>query len=244
MPGSVLAHLDCASPYSYFALVHLKRIRPILSSYGVTIEFIPVFLGGINHATGNQPPSTLPARARLGPYEMKRAVKHFQTGPITSPPFFPMVSLLPQRCMCVLQRDYDQGIFEAIFERLWVWVFQKHVDLAKPENMKAVLLDGGELTESQAEQVLKLATTKEVKDILNANTKKAIEEYGAYGCPWLWVTKTDKSGQVELAEPIFGSDRFVYMYRLLGVGFEDVKLLKAGENSQPRDGVKGDAAKL
>lgn len=244
MPGSVLAHLDCASPYSYFALLHLKRIRPILTSYGITVTFVPVFLGGINHATGNQPPSTLPARARYGPHDMKRAVQHFQTAPLTSPPFFPMVSLLPQRCMCVLQRDYDQNIYETIWERLWLWVFNKHVDLAKPENMKAVLLEGGELNETQCDEVLRLATTKAIKDVLNANTKKAIEDYGAYGCPWLWVTRTDENGKVEAAEPIFGSDRWVYMYRLLGVEFEDVKLINNDKGSQVRDVVKADVAKL
>lgn len=237
MPGHILAHVDCASPYSYFALIHLKRIRPILATYAIEVTFVPVFLGGINHATGNKPPSTLPARGRYGPYDMRRALEQFKTVPLSAPDFFPMVSLLPQRCMCVLQRDYDQDVYEAIFESLWIAVFNKHIDLAKPENMRAALLEGGRLKEDQCDEILKLASTKEVKDLLNANTKRAIEEFGAFGCPWLWVVKTDRSGQEVLKEPIFGSDRWTYMYRLLDLKFEDVKLA-------PADGAKQKEMKL
>lgn len=234
MPGRIIAHLDCASPYSYFALLHLRRIRPILSTYGVEVEFIPVFLGGINHATGNQPPSTLPARGKYGPYDMRRAVENFQTVKLTGPPFFPMVSLLPQRCTVVIKDKYSTEIFETIYERLWIWVFNRHIDLAKPENMRAVLLDGKELDESQVDEILKLVGTKEVKGQLNENTRKAIEEYGAFGCPWLWIVKTDDNGKQILAEPVFGSDRWTYVYRLLDIEFEDVKLRPRGEVSKEK----------
>lgn len=228
MPGKIIAHLDCASPYSYFAFIHLVRIRPILESYGVKVDFVPIFLGGVNHTTGNQPPGTLPARGRYGPYDMKRAVQHFGTVDFSAPPFFPMVSLLPQRCMTVIKQKYSKDIFEQTYERLWVWVFNKHVDLAKPENMKAVLLEGDQISEEQAAEVIQLAGTKELKAELNENTKRVIEEYKAFGAPWLWVVKMDEEGREVLAEPVFGSDRFVYVYRLLGLDFDDVKLKPAG----------------
>lgn len=231
MPGKILAHLDCASPYSYFAFTHLRKIRPILDTYNITIDFVPIFLGGVNHATGNVPPSTLPARGKYLPFDMKRTIEQFDTVKLTSPPFFPMVSLLPQRCMCVVKQKYSRDIFEQVYERLWVWVFNKHVDLAKPENMKAALLEGGDLSEDQANEIIRLAGTKEVKAELNENTRRVIEEYGAYGAPWLWVIRTDETGNEELAEPVFGSDRFVYVYRLLGLDFENVKLHGKGEGN-------------
>lgn len=224
MPGEILAHLDCASPYSYFAFVHLRKIRPILDSYKINVEFIPVFLGGINHATGNKPPTTLPAKGKHSAYDMRRSIVQFGTVKLTAPPFFPMVSLLPQRCMCTVKQKYSRDVFERVYERLWIWVFNKHVDLAKPENMNAVLLEGGDLNEDQVDEIIRLAGTKEVKAVLNENTRMAIEEYGAYGAPWLWVVRTDEQGNQELAEPVFGSDRFVYVYRLLGLDFQDVKL--------------------
>lgn len=190
-----------------------------------------MFLGGINHATGNKPPTTLPAKGKYSPYDMRRAVEAFQTVKLTGPPFFPMVSLLPQRCMVVINDKYSAEIFETIYERLWIWVFNRHIDLAKPENMKAVLLDGGQLDEPQVDEILKMAGTKEIKGQLNENTRKAIEEYGAFGCPWLWVTKTDENGKEILSEPIFGSDRWTYLYRLLDIQFQDVILVPRGEAS-------------
>lgn len=229
MPGKILAHVDCASPYSYFALIHLRRIRPILASYGVTVDFIPIFLGGVNHATGNRPPSTVPAKAKYGVYEMRRAVEQFGTVNLTGPPFFPMVSLLPQRCMCVIKAKYSEEMYERIYDRLWIWVFNKHIDLAQPANMKAVLLEGGDLTEAEVDETMRLAGTKEIKAVLNENTRRAIEEYGAFGAPWLWVVRTDESGKEVLSEPVFGSDRMLYLYRLLGLNCEDVKLMKKDE---------------
>lgn len=226
MPGKILAHVDCASPYSYFALLHLRRIRPVLASHNVNIDITPVFLGGINHATGNKPPSTLPAKAKYGPYDLARACEHFGTCKLTAPPFFPMVSLLPQRCMCVIKAKYSEDVFETIFEKLWVWVFNRHVDLAQPANMKAVLMEGGGLSESRVDEVLRLAGTKEVKGQLNENTRRCIEEYDAFGAPWMWVIRADETGKEVLAEPVFGSDRWVYVYKLLGVPFKDVQLVE------------------
>lgn len=128
----------------------------------------------------------------------------------------------------MIKKMYSRDVFEQTYERLWVWVFNKHVDLAKPENMKAVLLEGGQISEEQAAEIIQLAGTKEVKAELNENTKRVIEEYKAFGAPWLWVVKTDEEGREVLAEPVFGSDRFVYVYRLLGLDFDDVKLKPAG----------------
>lgn len=92
------------------------------------------------------------------------------------------------------------------------------------ENMEALLGEGGDLTNGQVAEVLKLAGTKGVKAELNENTRKAIEDYGAFGAPWLWVVRTDEQGREVLAEPVFGSDRWVYVYRLLGLEFEDAML--------------------
>lgn len=44
--------------------------------------------------TGNKPPSTVPAKAKHSSFELKRACKYFETPQLTSPPFFPMLSIL------------------------------------------------------------------------------------------------------------------------------------------------------
>lgn len=128
--------------------------------------------------------------------------------------------------MCVIKAKYSEDVFETIFEKLWVWVFNRHVDLAQPANMKAVLMEGGGLSESRVDEVLRLAGTKEVKGQLNENTRRCIEEYDAFGAPWMWVIRADETGKEVLAEPVFGSDRWVYVYKLLGVPFKDVQLVE------------------
>lgn len=109
--------------------------------------------------------------------------------------------------------------------------------------MRAVLLDGPELDEKQVDEILRLAGTKEVKAVLNANTQRCIEEFGAFGAPWMWVIDAEGKG-----EPVFGSDRWVYLYRLLGVDFEDIKLRNAdGSAAVLNNGTKtasANAAKL
>jgi hypothetical protein len=45
-------------------------------------------------ATGNKPPSTVPAKGRHSVFEIRRACKNFGTAQLSSPPFFPMLSIL------------------------------------------------------------------------------------------------------------------------------------------------------
>lgn len=66
----------------------------MLKQYDVEVEFHPIFLGGINVGSGNKPPWSLPAKAKYGPYDLKRAIKWFGTKKLQSAPFFPILSIL------------------------------------------------------------------------------------------------------------------------------------------------------
>ena len=70
----------------------------------------PIFLGGVNvgsgkafniikssftyHLPGNKPPWTLPAKAAYGKFDGDRARKYHGVKEITTPSFFPILSLL------------------------------------------------------------------------------------------------------------------------------------------------------
>lgn len=71
----------------------------------------------------------------------------------------------------------------------------------------------------EAEDILKAAQTPEIKQALNDTTRHAVEDLGAFGCPWFWVH--DGLGN---AEPFFGSDRFHYMWDYLGIPHRDREL--------------------
>jgi hypothetical protein len=60
----------------------------------------------------------------------------------------------------------------------------------------------------------------DMRSLLRAQTDMATQKMGAFGLPWLWVTRED--GQ---AEPFYGSDRMVDVCRFLGVPCRDVEIL-------------------
>ena len=55
MSKNVTFCFDFGSPYSYLAYSNLKVIK----DEGAEIEIMPVLLGGIFKATGNQPPASV-----------------------------------------------------------------------------------------------------------------------------------------------------------------------------------------
>lgn len=208
-------YLDCVSPYSFYAFTYLNKNRLALQSHDVGVEFIPVFLGGINVGSGNKPPWTLPAKAQYSAFDGKRAQKYFGLK-FEVPDFFPILSLLPQRCLTYLKSerlDKVEELFQSCFESLWL----QHLDLAKPEHMLTTLLKV--FSKQEAEQILKASQAPEVKQALNDVTKHAFQDLGAFGCPWFWVH--DGKGN---AEPFFGSDRFHYMWDYLEIPHRDLEL--------------------
>ncbi|KAH7121668.1 DSBA family oxidoreductase [Dactylonectria macrodidyma] len=208
-------YLDCVSPYSFYSFVYLRKNKRALQSHGVEVEFIPVFLGGINVGSGNKPPWTLPAKAAYSMYDTRRAQKYFGLK-FETPDFFPILSLLPQRCLTYLKAKRPEkleDLFLACFETLWL----QHLDLAKPEHMLTALLEV--FNKQEAEEIMKDAQSPEIKQALNDATKYAVEDLGAFGCPWFWVH--DGKGN---AEPFFGSDRFHYMWDYLELPHRDLEL--------------------
>ncbi|KAH8598433.1 putative DSBA family oxidoreductase [Bisporella sp. PMI_857] len=155
------AYLDCVSPYSFYAFSYLRQNQQALKASGVEVEFIPVFLGGINVASGNKPPWTLPAKAVYARYDGQRAQKYFGMK-FEIPTFFP---------------SYHFCFFKA----LWL----QHRDISKPKVARTALLEV--FSEEQAAEILRLAETPEIKQALNDVTLRVVKDFGAFGCPWSWV---------------------------------------------------------
>ncbi|TGO41382.1 hypothetical protein BHYA_0022g00210 [Botrytis hyacinthi] len=221
MPGHIDCYLDCSSFYSYPALVHLRKNREILLSHDVTVDLIPVFLGGINHGSGNKPPWTLPAKAKYSKFDSARTIEYHGLPNLQPSEFFPPVTLLTQRALCFIKSRYSVEVFEKtwleIFNALWVPP-QKNITI--PEILKEFLNGLGTFDEKEVEEIMQKATEKEWKDKLLENTKDALEK-GAFGAPWMWVRNAEGK-----EEPFFGSDRFHFMWRFLGVGFRDLEIVR------------------
>ncbi|KAF2837939.1 glutathione S-transferase kappa 1 [Patellaria atrata CBS 101060] len=220
MGRKIEAYLDCVSPYSYFAFLHLQRHEEVLRSHNVEIEYIPVFLGGINVGSGNKPPWTLPAKGKYSSYDTARAKKYFGVPNLRTPSFFPILSLLPQRCMTHVKHAFPQ-IYASSFGSLWAAMWEEGLDISKPELMAQTLRR--HFSPIQVEQVMEAAGSKEVKDELLATTRRCVEE-GAFGCPWFMVTNGEGK-----REPFFGSDRWVFMWEFLGLEWKDVEICPGTE---------------
>jgi glutathione S-transferase kappa 1 len=126
--------------------------------------------------------------------------------------------------MLVVKARHPTEVFEKCFLSTWEYSFMTHIDISKPEGLAKLL--GEHFDEGEVKEIMRLAGEKEYKDMLTANTKTALEK-GAFGAPWFWL----RNGKGE-EEPLFGSDRFAYMYRFLGVEFEDVKIKDKGEKAR------------
>ncbi|KAF3940349.1 hypothetical protein ABW19_dt0201957 [Dactylella cylindrospora] len=164
---------------------------------------------------GNKPPWTLQAKAAYSQFDGPRAQKYFGFN-FQIPEFFPILSLLPQRCLTCVKEKYPdkfESTFQACFEALWL----QHLDLAQPEHMLSALLKV--FNEEEAKGILGAAGTPQIKQALNDTTKHAFEDLGAFGCPWFWVHNGKGS-----AEPFFGSDRFHYMWDYLEIPHQDLEI--------------------
>ncbi|EMD65709.1 hypothetical protein COCSADRAFT_35747 [Bipolaris sorokiniana ND90Pr] len=219
MSGKITCYLDCVSPYSYFALLHLERTRSVLEAHNIEIDIVPVFLGGINVGSGNKPPWTLDAKAKYSKYDTKRAKEYFGVPELSVPPFFPITSLLPQRALCHVKEAHAEH-FVSIFLDIFTAMWKNQKDVSEPEVLAEVLQL--RLEEDQVRDVLANASSAPFKQRLNDNTKEALDK-GAFGCPWFSV-RNSKGKE----EPFFGSDRFSYMWEFLGLPWKDVELLPPG----------------
>lgn len=119
--------------------------------------------------------------------------------------------------MIYVKDHFDRETFEQAFLSTWRYSFVDHINIEKPENMAKCLAE--HFSETDVKAIMAAAKTQEYKDKLTANTKAALDR-GAFGAPWFWLTN-DKGEQ----EPLFGSDRFAYMWDFLGVPYRDVEII-------------------
>ena len=131
--------------------------------------------------------------------------------------------------MLYIKAHYPRHTYETTFLSLWEYSFNPkyHINISKPPELRHLLSNttlGNFYSPAEIDQILAGAQSKEYKDLLTDQTKKVVEQYGAFGAPWFWLSK-DKGEE----EPVFGSDRFVYIYDFLGVPWRDVEIVDKDE---------------
>ncbi|KAJ6469601.1 putative glutathione S-transferase kappa 1 [Mycena vitilis] len=221
MARHIDCYLDISSYYSFLAFVFLLKRREVLDQHGVSLDFHPIFLGGVNVGSGNKPPWNVPAKKAYGEaFETPRAQKYFGVPDIEVPAFFPILSVLPQRALCYIKATFPTSTFEqawlALFRANWI---PPHADVSQPDALRAVLAGTKLFSDAELDTILAGAKEQRWKDRLTENTKKVLDQ-GAFGAPWMWVRNAQGK-----EEPFFGSDRFHFIWEYLGLPWKDFELL-------------------
>jgi 2-hydroxychromene-2-carboxylate isomerase len=203
-------HFDFGSPNAY--LSHLV-IPAIERRTGVRFQYVPVLLGGVFKLTGNRSPAESLAGIRNKPeyqrLETARFVKRHGITRFAPNPFFPVNTLVLIRGAVAAQR---LGVFERYVDEVYrhMWADPKKMD--DPGVLRAALAQ----SKLDAEGLLALAQSAEVKDELLANTRRSVER-GTFGSPTFFVGD----------EIFFGKDRL-----------RDVEEAIIAARSPPPDGAR------
>jgi len=183
-------HFDFGSPNAY--LSHLV-IPQIVRRTGVDFRYVPILLGGVFKLTNNRSPAESLAGIRNKPeyerLEMSRFLQRHRITRFQFNPFFPVNTLTLMRGAIAAR---SLGVFDRYVDEMFrhMWADPKKMD--DPGVLRAALEESG----LDAERLVALVQTREVKDELLANTERSVAR-GTFGAPTFFVED----------EIFFGKDR-------------------------------------
>jgi len=178
---SVEFHFDFGSPNAY--LSH-KVIPEVEARTGVTFTYVPVLLGGVFKATGNQSPVMAFAGVRNKPeyerLEMMRFIeRHGLTQAFAMNPHFPVNTLAIMRGAVAAQHlDVFKPYVEAVYDAMW----QGAQKMDDPETIGRVLT----AADLPADALMAKAQEAGIKQELVDTTTASVER-GNFGSPTFFV---------------------------------------------------------
>jgi 2-hydroxychromene-2-carboxylate isomerase len=171
---------DFGSPNAF--LCH-RVIPAIEARTGIQFQYVPILLGGIFKATGNQSPALAFQAIRNKPeyqlLEVERFIRKHDIKGFGYSPYFPVNTLALMRGAIAAR---TLGLFdryvEAMFHHMWV----AHKKLDDPAIFAAALNESG----LDAQGLVEACGAPAVKAELIANTERAVAR-GAFGSPTFFV---------------------------------------------------------
>ena len=174
MTKNVTFCFDFGSPYSYLAYNNLNSIREA----GGEVAIMPVLLGGIFKATGNQPPATVQKKGEYMFKDINRWSKKLGI-PFKMNPYFPILTVPHMRGAVLAQRENIlEKYMQVMFEAIWV----KAMNLNDQEILSNIAEKSGIDPNQFAEEI----SSDEIKNKLRENTEFAISK-GAFGVPTYYL---------------------------------------------------------
>ena len=188
MPTAIEFLFDFGSPTTYLAHTQLPRIA---EETGARVDYVPVLLGGVFKATGNQSPVMVPAKGRWMGQDIQRFARRYGV-PFKFNPHFPINTLALMRGAVAFQMKQPQRFMpyvDAVFRAIWV----EPTNLGDPAVLAATLEAAG----FKADEFQALIGDADVKARLIANTEAAVAR-GMFGAPTFFVGQEMHFGQDRL----------------------------------------------
>ena len=180
MTTKVEFHFDFGSANAYFP--H-RLIPEIETRTGASFVYVPILLGGVFKATGNQPPMVafggVKGKLEYQRLEIVRFMKRWNTPNWRMNPYFPVNTLQIMRGAVAAEELNQLGPYsEAMFAAIW----EDGLKLDEPAVIAATIAKAG----LDADQIMTLAQTPEVKAKLIANTEASVAR-GTFGSPTFFI---------------------------------------------------------
>lgn len=177
MTKQVAFHFDFGSPNCFIAHLLIPQIE---EKYDAKFNYVPVLLGGIFRATGNQAPGlTYAGIENKLRYERRDMIRFLERHGIADQyarnPYFPVNTLQLMRGCFAAQR---LGVFEAYVEHAFRGMWQFKQNLGDPEVLANWLNEGG----IDADAIMTLSQDPDIKAELMASTEMAVKA-GDFGAP-------------------------------------------------------------
>ena len=173
MPSEIEFLYDFGSPNAY--LVH----RALAGHSEVTLRYVPVLLGGIFKATGNQSPMQayghIPAKRDYDMLEMRRFMARHDINNFKMNPNFPVNTLLLMRGAVAAEA---LGCASEYIEAMMTGMWERGLALGDPEVWAGLLDEAG----LPVDALVAGAADPENKARLVANTEAAVAR-GVFGIP-------------------------------------------------------------
>jgi 2-hydroxychromene-2-carboxylate isomerase len=179
---------DFGSPTTYLAHTQMPKVA---ADTGAPVQYVPMLLGGVFKATGNQSPVLVPAKGRWMGDDLQRFARRYRV-PFAFNPHFPINTLTLMRGAVGLQMREPERFMpyvNAMFHAMWV----EPANLGDAAVLAQTLAGAG----FDAASFQALVADAEIKGKLIANTEAAVAR-GAFGAPTCFVGNQMFFGQDRL----------------------------------------------
>lgn len=203
---SIKLYYDVVSPFSYLAFEILTRYREL---WNMDLELCPIFLGGVMVAAGNRPPMTVKRKGDYMVTDIGRLAGEAGLKINVNWGGNPPNTMQVARFLRAYKEGASPKELEDVTQRLYTQMFEHEVPPSSPAFLGSLTPDL--VPEDKFPAIIARSQTQELKDLVKAEAAALVNDYGAFGFPWIVIRRADGT-----TASWFGSDRFANIAWWLG----------------------------